>query len=153
MRAILQRVTAASVTIDGKRVGEIGKGLMILLGVKEGDTAKEAEFLAAKCAELRIFTDENDKMNLSVRDVEGGALVVSNFTLCADCKKGRRPSFVAAARPDEANTLYEYFAACLGENGVSQVERGVFGADMAVEIHNDGPVTILLDTADIMPKG
>ena len=152
MKAILQRVTAASVTVEGKVVGRIGPGLMILLGVGEGDTAREAEFLAAKCAELRIFTDPQDKMNLSVRDIGGQALVVSNFTLCADCRKGRRPSFVKAARPDEAETLYEYFADRLQEEGVSRVERGIFGADMAVEIHNDGPVTIFLDTDQIMPK-
>ena len=152
MKAILQRVTAASVTVEGKVVGRIGPGLMILLGVGEGDTPREAEFLAAKCAELRIFTDPQDKMNLSVRDIGGQALVVSNFTLCADCRKGRRPSFVKAARPQEAETLYEYFADRLAEEGVSRVERGIFGADMAVEIHNDGPVTIFLDTDQIMPK-
>ena len=152
MRAILQCVTAASVSVEGRIVGQIGPGLMILLGVGEGDTAAQAEFLAAKCAELRIFTDENDKMNLSVRDIGGQALVVSNFTLCADCRKGRRPSFVKAARPDEAETLYEYFAERLAEEGISKVDRGVFGADMAVEIHNDGPVTIILDTNEIMPR-
>ena len=152
MKAVLQRVTSASVAVEQTVVGSIGPGLMILLGVSERDTAAQAEFLAAKCAQLRIFTDPQDKMNLSVLDMEGEALVVSNFTLCADCRKGRRPSFVKAAQPGEARDLYEYFASCLEEQGVRKVATGVFGADMAVEIHNDGPVTIVLDTDQIMPR-
>ena len=152
MKAVLQRVTSASVAVEQTVVGSIGPGLMILLGVSEGDTAAQAEFLAAKCAQLRIFTDPQDKMNLSVLDMEGEALVVSNFTLCADCRKGRRPSFVKAAQPGEARDLYKYFASCLEEQGVCKVATGVFGADMAVEIHNDGPVTIVLDTDQIMPR-
>ena len=152
MKAVVQRVTASSVSVDGEIVGKIDKGLNVLLGVEEDDTEKDAEGLAAKIAKMRIFEDENEKMNLSVLDVDGSVLVISQFTLCADIKKGNRPSFILAAKPDKATALYEYFSSQLKENGVKKVENGVFGADMAVEISNDGPVTIIMDTA-IWRKG
>lgn len=152
MKAVVQRVTASSVSVDGEIAGKIDKGLNVLLGVEEDDTEKDAELLAAKIAKMRIFEDENEKMNLSVLDVGGSVLVISQFTLCADIKKGNRPSFILAAKPDKATALYEYFSSQLKENGVKKVENGVFGADMAVEISNDGPVTIIMDTA-IWRKG
>lgn len=152
MKAVVQRVTASSVSVDGEIVGKIDKGLNVLLGVEEDDTEKDAEVLAAKIAKMRIFEDENEKMNLSVLDVDGSVLVISQFTLCADIKKGNRPSFILAAKPDKATALYEYFSSQLKDNGVKKVENGVFGADMAVEISNDGPVTIIMDTA-IWRKG
>jgi len=146
MKAVIQRVTFANVRVDGKIVGEIEKGFMILLGVVEGDTTKEADWLAKKTAAMRIFEDENGKMNLSLLDTDGECLVISQFTLCADCKKGNRPSFISSAKPDEANELYEYFIEKLKENGVKKVEKGIFGADMKVSLLNDGPVTIILDS-------
>ncbi|MBQ2829181.1 MAG: D-tyrosyl-tRNA(Tyr) deacylase [Clostridia bacterium] len=146
MKAVIQRVTFANVRVDGKMVGEIKKGFMILLGVVEGDTTKEADWLAKKTAAMRIFEDENGKMNLSLLDTDGECLVISQFTLCADCKKGNRPSFISSAKLDEANELYEYFIEKLKENGVKKVEKGVFGADMKVSLLNDGPVTIILDS-------
>ena len=146
MRVLIQRVTRSSVSVDGRIVGEIGKGLNILACVMEGDTAKEAELLAAKCATMRIFEDDDGKMNRCLLDVDGEALVISQFTLCADCRKGNRPSFSTSAPPDTAKALYEYFAEQLRQNGVRRVETGVFAADMHVEIHNDGPVTIWLDS-------
>ena len=152
MKAVVQRVTASSVSVDGEIVGKIDKGLNVLLGVEEDDTEKDAEVLAAKIAKMRIFEDENEKMNLSVLDVDGSVLVISQFTLCADIKKGNRPSFILAAKPDKATALYEYFSSQLKENGVKKVENGVFGADLAVEISKDGPVTIIMDTA-IWRKG
>lgn len=151
MKAVIQRVKRADVVVDGKTVGEIGKGFLILLGVVEGDTEKEAEILAAKTAKLRIFEDDNEKMNLSLTDVDGEALVVSQFTLCADCKKGNRPSFTPSASPYIANELYRKYSTLLLENGIKNVENGVFGADMQVSLVNDGPVTIILDT-DIWRK-
>ena len=151
MKAVVQRVTASSVSVDGEIVGKIDKGLNVLLGVEEDDTEKDAEVLAAKIAKMRIFEDENEKMNLSVLDVDGSVLVISQFTLCADIKKGNRPSFTLSAAPDEANRLYELFCSELSANGVRNVEKGIFGADMAVDIANDGPVTIMLDT-DIWRK-
>lgn len=153
MKAVLQRVTNANVKVDGTIIGEVGQGYMILLGVRSGDTEKEATYLAQKTAELRVFTDENDKLNLSLLDIEGGALVISQFTLIADCKKGRRPSFINAEKPDEANRLYEFFCSELSRLGVKTIQKGEFGADMAVTLTNDGPVTILLDTDEIMPRG
>ncbi len=151
MKAIIQRVAHASVKVDNEIVGAIEKGFMILLGVGKDDTEKEAELLASKVANLRIFCDESDKMNLSLLDTDGEALVISNFTLCADSKKGNRPSFINAKEPVEANALYEKFCLFLKENGVKKVAKGIFGADMKVELLNDGPVTIILDT-DIWRK-
>ena len=145
MKAILQRVTDAKVEVDSKTVGEIGTGFLILLGVENGDTEKEADALAAKIAGLRIFTDENDKMNLSLKDVNGELLIVSQFTLYANCKEGNRPSFVEAAKPDVAISLYEYFVSeC--RKIIPVVETGIFGADMKVDLLNDGPVTIIMDS-------
>lgn len=146
MKAVIQRVSNASVTVDGEIKGSIGKGFLILLGVVQGDTSEQAEILASKISKLRIFEDENEKMNLSLLDVGGEALVVSQFTLCADCKKGNRPSFTPSASPDIANELYIQFSDMLRDNGISKVENGVFGADMKVSLLNDGPVTIILDT-------
>ncbi|MDR2655093.1 MAG: D-tyrosyl-tRNA(Tyr) deacylase [Oscillospiraceae bacterium] len=151
MKAVLQRVSYARSVTEGKISGETGEGLLIFLGVFEGDGGEEAGFLAQKCAELRIFSDKNDKMNLSLLDTGGGALVVSNFTLCANARKGRRPSFTASAPPERANALYEYFISKLKEAGVKRVESGIFGADMKIELSNSGPVTIILDTREIMP--
>ena len=149
MKAILQRVTCASVTVDGAVVGEISQGFLILLGVEQGDDEKEASVLADKIAGLRIFTDQNDKMNLSLADVGGEVIVISNFTLCADCSHGRRPSFIGAARPETAEPLYEFFCQRLLQNGVKKVEKGIFGADMQVSLINDGPVTIDINSKDL----
>lgn len=149
MKAILQRVSNARVEIENKTVGQIEKGFLILLGVENGDEQRDADVLAAKISGLRIFTDENDKMNLSLTDVGGGVLVISNFTLCADCSHGRRPSFIAAARPETAEPLYEYFCRKMTDNGISRVEKGVFGADMQVSLINDGPVTIEINSKDL----
>jgi len=145
MRAVVQRVARASVTVDGDTVGQIGQGLMILLGVTHGDGEEQARWLAHKIAGLRIFDDEEGKMNRSLLDVGGSALVVSQFTLYGDCRKGKRPSFTGAAPPEVAERLYERFVSLLGEAGVDQVESGIFGARMRVEIHNDGPVTLILE--------
>ncbi len=153
MRALLQRVRSASVSVAGKEISRIKAGYLILLGVREGDTPGDAEVLAAKTAELRIFEDENGKMNRSLLDVGGQALVVSQFTLCADCRKGRRPSFINAMRPPMAEELYLSYAALLRQKGVGYVGEGEFGADMLVSIENDGPVTILLDTEELKKKG
>ena len=146
MRVLIQRVTRSSVRVDGKVVGEIGRGLNILACVMEGDTEKEAELLAAKAAKMRIFEDDDGKMNRCVLDVDGEALVISQFTLCADCRKGNRPSFSTSAAPETAKALWEHFAESLRQNGVRRVETGVFAADMQVDIQNDGPVTIWLDS-------
>jgi D-tyrosyl-tRNA(Tyr) deacylase len=151
MRALLQRVRSASVSVGGEVVGSVERGYLVLLGIKEGDGEREARFLAQKTAGLRVFSDENHKMNLSLLDVGGGALVVSQFTLYADCKKGRRPAFVAAADPETSRALYRLYAQELRAAGVARVETGRFGAHMLVDIQNDGPVTILLDTDEIMP--
>lgn len=149
MKAMLQRVTFAEVKVDGNTVGKIDNGFLILLGVAEGDTEKEADALSAKVATLRVFTDENDKMNLSLADIDGEVLVISNFTLYADCSHGRRPNFMKAAKPDIAEPLYEYFCEKMADNGVRKVEKGIFGADMKVSLLNDGPVTIDIDTRDL----
>ena len=143
MRALIQRVSHASVTVEGERVGEIEKGLLVLLGVGPQDTEKQADFLAEKCANLRIFTDENDKMNRNLEQVGGSLLVVSQFTLYADTSS-RRPGFTGAAKPDLAIPLYERFMDQCRERGFT-VEHGEFGADMQVFSQNDGPVTILLE--------
>ena len=149
MRALIQRVSHASVTVEGERVGEIEKGLLVLLGVGPQDTEKQADFLAEKCANLRIFTDENDKMNLSLLDIGGEMLVVSQFTLYADCRKGKRPSFTGAALPELAVPLYEQFLQECRSRGFAP-QHGQFGADMLVASENDGPVTILLDTDELL---
>lgn len=146
MKAVIQRVREASVTVDGRVVGQIGSGLAVLLGVVQGDTQVQADILAKKIVEMRIFTDERDKMNRSLLDIKGQALVVSQFTLAADCSHGRRPSFTQAARPEQARMLYEYFVGCVQQRCGQPVETGVFGADMAFALVNDGPVTICLDT-------
>lgn len=151
MRAIIQRVKNSTVSVDGAVKGAVGKGYNVLLGVMQGDGEAQAELLAAKIAKLRVFEDENGKMNKSILDIGGEILVISQFTLCADIKKGNRPSFTDSAPPDEADRLYQYFCSCLLANGVSKVETGVFAADMLVEINNDGPVTIVMDT-DIWDK-
>lgn len=149
MKAVLQRVSSASVTVDGALVSEINQGFLILLGVESTDDEKEASALAKKISGLRVFTDENDKMNLSLADVNGEVLVVSNFTLCADCRKGRRPNFERAARGEAANSLYGFFCETLLAQGVRKVEKGIFGADMKVELLNDGPVTIIIDSTEL----
>ena len=148
MIAVLQRVSSAAVISDGVLTGKIEQGLMILLGVYADDSAHQVKVLADKVAHLRIFSDENDKMNRSLLDIGGSALVVSNFTLCADTGHGRRPSFINAKEPAAAKQLYLEFLDALKEQGVSKVDAGVFGADMRVSIENDGPVTIILNTDD-----
>ncbi len=149
MRALIQRVTKGSVSVDGTIIGAVDHGYVILLGVGEGDTAAEADRLADKIVNLRVFNDCDGKFNRSLLDVRGGALVVSQFTLYADAHKGRRPSFTDAARPEIASPLCDYFVKKLRELGVPHVSTGVFGASMHVEIHNDGPVTLWLDTAEL----
>jgi D-tyrosyl-tRNA(Tyr) deacylase len=146
MRAVIQRVQRGQVSVEGRIVGQIGHGLVILVGAGHGDGQPEAERLADKIANLRIFADAEGKTNLSLLNVGGEALVVSQFTLYADCRKGRRPSFVPAAPPELAEPLVEHFARRLHHSGVSRVEMGEFGAMMLVEIENDGPFTIFLDT-------
>lgn len=148
MRALIQRVKRASVTINSQITGKINEGLLIFLGVGEDDTEKQVQYLVEKCTGLRIFTDEQDKMNLSVKDINGEILVVSQFTLYGDCKKGKRPSFVRAARPETAIPLYESFIAHCKNTGLN-VQTGEFGADMQIELINDGPVTIWLDTEEM----
>lgn len=149
MRVILQRVTHGSVTVDGSIMGQIEQGFVALVGVTHSDTTAEAESFAKKTAVLRVFPDADDKMNLSVQDVAGGVLVISQFTLYADSRKGRRPSYTQASRPEHAEPLVQHYADCLQKEGVQQVEQGVFGAMMQVEIHNDGPVTIILDSDNL----
>ncbi len=145
MRAVVQRVTDADVSVDNKITGAIGKGYVVLLGVEEGDTEADADYMVEKITGLRVFEDDEGKMNLSMMDIGGELLSVSQFTLLADARKGRRPSFVKAARPDEANRLYRYFNEKVREKGI-KVGEGVFQAEMLVRINNDGPVTILLDS-------
>lgn len=146
MKAVIQRVSRASVTVDGELVSQIKKGYMILLGVMDDDTREDAEILAKKTATLRVFEDDEGKMNLDIKQVDGEILAISQFTLCADVKKGNRPSFIRSAPPVEANELYEYFCEQLLANGVKNVYKGVFGVDMKVDLLNDGPVTILYDS-------
>lgn len=145
MRAVVQRVKNSKVTVDDKVTGSIDKGLMVLIGVEEGDTDKDAEYISKKVCALRVFDDEEGVMNLSVKDVGGEILAVSQFTLLGDVRKGNRPSYFAAAAPDEANRLYRKTVELMNNNGI-HVEEGVFQADMLVEINNDGPVTILLES-------
>ncbi len=147
MIAVLQRVKSASVSVGGETVGEIGRGLVILLGVFDDDNQDDVRFLAQKCVNLRIFADEDDAMNLSLLDIGGEALSISQFTLCANARKGRRPSFAKAMAPEPANELYELFCRELEAAGVN-VEKGIFGARMLVNIANDGPVTILLNSRE-----
>ena len=151
MKAVLQRVLRASVEVDEKLVGQCGNGLLILLGVAEGDTEKDADALADKILKLRIFKDANQKMNLSVRDVDGELLVISQFTLMANYAHGNRPDFLSSAKPAEANRLYEYFVKRIS-TGVRRTETGIFGADMKVELINDGPVTIVMDSSVLLRK-
>ena len=146
MRGVIQRVSAAEVTIEAISVGRIGRGLLVLLGVEEGDSAVDADWLAEKIARMRIFADDDGKMNRSVADIDGGLLVVSQFTLHASTQKGNRPSFLRAARAEEAVALYERFIAALEREAGRPVARGVFAADMQVSLVNDGPVTILIDS-------
>ena len=152
MKAVIQRVLNAKVTVNEQITGEIGKGFLVLLGVMEDDTESEMKLMAKKVSQLRVFEDENEKMNLSLGDVGGSVLVVSQFTLCADVSHGRRPSFIKSARPEKANKLYEQFVCELHEWGIDNVQTGIFGADMAVELLNDGPVTMIMDT-DEWKKG
>jgi len=145
MRCVVQRVTQSSVSVEGKVVGAIGQGLMVLLGVKSGDTEKDAEYIAAKILKLRIFEDENGKMNRSVTDIGGQVLCISQFTLLGDARGQNRPGFTMAEAPERANELYEYTCECMRRAGMT-VEKGIFRADMKVSLVNDGPVTILLDS-------
>lgn len=149
MRVVVQRCSRAQVRIDGAVVGSISQGFMLLVGITEGDTKAQAELLAKKVAQMRVFEDEQGKMNLGMQEVGGAILSISQFTLYADCKKGNRPSFIKAARPETAEPLYDYFNDLLRTQYGLQVETGRFGADMKVDFINDGPVTILLDTTEL----
>lgn len=149
MRVVLQRCSRAEVRIDGDIVGQIGKGFLLLVGVTDGDTMVQADLLAKKVAQMRVFEDTEGKMNLGLKEVDGAILSISQFTLYADCKKGNRPSFIRAARPETAEPLYDYFNEKLRTEYGLQVETGRFGADMKVDFINDGPVTILLDTNEL----
>ena len=151
MKAVIQRVKHASVAVDGKIVGNCEEGFLVLLGVAEGDTEKEAEMLCRKIVNLRIFQDEAGKMNRSLLDIDGEMLVVSQFTLLANYRHGNRPDFMASAKPDEANRLYEYFKS-LAQKELRRVESGIFGADRKVELLNDGPVTIVMDSEVLKSK-
>ncbi|WPO90455.1 D-aminoacyl-tRNA deacylase [Chryseobacterium sp. YR459] len=145
MKIVIQRVSEASVKVDGKIVGEIGKGLMLLVGVDENDEKTDADWLVQKVLNLRIFGDEEGKLNLSVKDISGEILCISQFTLIADYKKGNRPSFIKAAKPDKAIPLFDYFKEEIAKSGL-KIESGIFGADMKVSLINDGPVTIVMDS-------
>lgn len=144
MKLVVQRVKNAKVVVEEKVVGKIGKGFLVLLGVTHRDTKAQADYLVKKLCNLRVFSDENEKMNLNIKDVNGKLLIVSQFTLYANCTKGNRPSFVEAANPEQANELYEYFCEECVKNGI-EVEKGIFGAHMEVSLLNDGPVTIILE--------
>ncbi|MBW3522924.1 D-aminoacyl-tRNA deacylase [Chryseobacterium sp. NKUCC03_KSP] len=145
MKAVIQRVSEASVKVDGNIVGEINTGFMLLIGIDENDERSDADWLVQKILNLRVFGDENDKLNLSIKDINGEILCISQFTLIADYKKGNRPSFIKAAKPDKAIPLFEYFKEELSRSDL-RIETGVFGADMKVSLINDGPVTIVMDT-------
>ena len=149
MRYIIQRVTNASCTVDGRVTGEIEKGFLVFIGVSDNDTKEIADKMTKKLLGMRIFEDENGKTNLSLKDVNGSLLLISQFTLYADCKKGNRPSFTKAGKPDHANELYEYMIEVC-KNEISNVQTGIFGADMKIQLLNDGPFTILLDSDEIM---
>ena len=145
MKIVVQRVKNAKVDVEGKTVGKIDKGFLVLLGVTHNDTKEQADYLVKKLCKLRVFRDENDKMNLDLKAVNGKLLIVSQFTLYAHCSEGNRPSFIEAAKPDKANELYEYFCKeCTEKYGI-EVEKGIFGADMKVSLINDGPVTIIME--------
>ena len=144
MKLVVQRVKKAEVKVDGNIIGKIDKGFLVLIGIKVGDTKEQADYLVKKLCNLRVFSDENDKINLSIKDVKGKLLIVSQFTLYGDCSQGNRPSFIEAARPEEANPLYEYFCNQCELNNI-EVQKGIFGADMKVELINDGPVTIIIE--------
>lgn len=144
MKLVIQRVANATVKVEGKTIGEIEKGFLVLVGIKQGDTKELADILVKKLCNLRVFEDENNKMNLSIKDINGKLLIVSQFTLYADCKKGNRPSFIEAERPELAEHLYEYFKQGCRNEGIA-VESGIFGADMKVSLVNDGPVTIVIE--------
>lgn len=148
MKAVIQRVSNSSVSVDGKIIGEIGKGFMVLLGVEESDTEEQADKIVKKMIGLRIFDDENGKTNLSLEDVNGELLIISQFTLMADCRKGRRPSFIKAGNPQKANALYQYFIRECRKQ-IPVVEEGEFGAEMKVSLVNDGPFTIILDSNEL----
>ncbi len=150
MRVIVQRTTNAMVRIDGKTVGHIDKGFMLLVGITHTDTQEDADYIAKKVAQLRVFEDAEGKMNLSIKDIGGAILSISQFTLYGDLRHGNRPSFVQAARPEQAESLYDYFNNRLRSEYGLQVETGRFGADMQVDFVNDGPVTILIDSANLM---
>lgn len=152
MKLVIQRVIRASVQVDGNTVGEIGPGLLILVGVVPTDTQKDIDILVRKTAALRIFDDANGVMNLSVRDVDGEILAVSQFTLCADIHKGNRPSYIGAAPPEIARPIYDRFCMDLAQATGKLTQKGIFGADMKVSLINDGPVTILADSADLLKK-
>lgn len=144
MKLVIQRVKKASVEVEKNIVGKIEQGFLVLIGIKKGDNKEKVDYLVKKLCNLRIFSDENDKMNLSIKDVNGSLLLVSQFTLYANCNDGNRPSFIEAARPEEAIPLYEYFCDKCKQNGI-EVQKGIFGADMKVELLNDGPVTIIME--------
>ena len=144
MKLVIQRVKNASVEVDKKVVGKIEKGFLVLIGIRVGDTKQQADYLVKKVCNLRVFEDESEKMNLSLKDVAGKLLIVSQFTLYGNCNDGNRPSFIEAARPDEAIPLYEYFCDECVKNGI-EVQKGIFGADMKVQLLNDGPVTIVME--------
>ena len=150
MKAVLQRVTHAQVVVEGELISKIEKGFMILLGVGNDDTKEDADVLSKKISGMRVFEDENGKMNLSLTDIGGSILCISQFTLYADCRKGRRPSFINAGAPDMANELYEYFCERMKNDGIEYVKKGIFGADMKVSLLNDGPVTIILDSKELL---
>ena len=145
MKLVVQRVKYASVEVDKKVVGKIDEGFLVLIGIAPEDTTENADYLVKKLTNLRVFRDENDKMNLSIKDIDGELLLISQFTLYADCSQGNRPSFTNAAKPDKANELYEYFIDKCKKENIKKVETGIFGADMKVELLNNGPVTILLE--------
>ena len=144
MRVLIQRVKNASVTVEGKEISKINKGFLVFVGITHTDTEKEADYLVKKVTNLRVFEDENGKMNLSLKDVDGKLLVVSQFTLYSNCENGNRPSFTEAAKPDIANPLYEYFCSKCEQTGI-EVQKGIFGADMKISLLNDGPVTIMIE--------
>lgn len=147
MKLVIQRVANATVKVEEKIIGEIGKGFLVFIGVKQGDTTEQADVLIKKLCNLRVFEDKNNKMNLSIKDIQGKILIVSQFTLYANCEKGNRPSFIEAAKPEDAQVLYEYFKQGCKDEGI-EVESGRFGTDMKVSLLNDGPVTIIIDSKE-----